>query len=52
VAIGALSSIPLAFEVLGGGRLSAREAWPDETESGPWSDAHDRLARWDAPVPS
>jgi len=31
--IGALSTIPLAFEVLGGSRLSAHEAWADHPES-------------------
>jgi hypothetical protein len=32
--IGALSTIPLAFEVLGGRRLSAHEAWPEPALSG------------------
>jgi hypothetical protein len=32
VTIGALSTIPLAFEVLGRGRLSGREAWPGYSE--------------------
>ncbi len=35
VLIGALSTIPLAFEVLGRGRLSAHEAWPDHPETEP-----------------
>ena len=31
--IGALSTIPLAFEVLGGGRLSIHKARPEHSES-------------------
>jgi hypothetical protein len=33
--IGALSTIPLALEVLGGGRLSGHEVWPGQTEGEP-----------------
>jgi hypothetical protein len=33
VLIGALSTIPLAFEVLGGSRLADYEAWRNEPES-------------------
>jgi len=40
--IGALSTIPLAFEVLGGSRLSADEAGPGHPEGAP-ATAWDRL---------
>jgi hypothetical protein len=42
VAIGALSTIPLAFEVLGGSRLARLEAWPGQSEDEPRT-AWDRL---------
>src|SRR5262249_43372079 len=35
VLIGALSTIPLAFEVLGESRLAAHEGWRNEPESAP-----------------
>jgi hypothetical protein len=40
--IGAFSTIPLAFEVLGKSRLSAEGAWPGHPESAPGT-AWDRL---------
>jgi hypothetical protein len=40
--IGALSTIPLAFEVLGGPRSSASEEWREQRMSGPWSEATER----------
>jgi hypothetical protein len=52
VAIGALSTIPLAFEVLGGGRLSSRGASTEEPEGARWSDRRDRLMRRSAPAPT
>src|SRR5262249_38919112 len=39
VHLGALSTTRLAFEALGGSRLSSHEAWPEHSESepkGPW----------------
>src|SRR5438046_2881986 len=42
VLIGALSTVPLAFEVLGRLRLSPRTAWPEPAVSGPWFESNDR----------
>ena len=36
VAIGALTTIPLALEVLGGGRLVAGDQWPALRSRTPW----------------
>ena len=52
MAIGAISTIPLAFEVLGGGRASSVGEWTEELESGPWYDRRDRLTRRGAPLPT
>jgi hypothetical protein len=40
--VGALSTIPLAFEVLGNNRLFAPEGWPEAAEDELWSQADDR----------
>ncbi len=48
--IGALTSIPLAFEVLGRSRLSINEAWPEYSESeseSSTSPAGEPIAPWD-----
>jgi len=50
--IGALTTIPLAIEVLGGGRLSAHDALPEHPESGPWSESRDPLMRRGVPAPT
>jgi hypothetical protein len=50
--IGALSTVPLAFEVLGGGRLSAQDGWQEHSESGPESESQDRLMRRGALSPT
>jgi hypothetical protein len=42
--VGAVSTIPLAFEVLGRGRLAAGRG-PESTESGPRSEADERLSQ-------
>jgi len=52
VAIGAITTIPLAFEVLGGGRVSSGDEWTDELESAPWSDRRERLTRRGVPLPT
>jgi hypothetical protein len=49
--VGALSTIPLAMEVLGGSRLSAHEAWPLHPETEPRTE-WDRLTRRSAPSTS
>jgi hypothetical protein len=49
--VGALSTIPLGFEILGGNRLSSLEAGPDRPESRSGPGSHDRLARRDAAEP-
>ena len=38
--VGALSTIPLAFEVLGGSRSSAHEAWPAQAGAGSSFERH------------
>jgi hypothetical protein len=48
--IGALSTVPLAFEILGGLHLSAPTAWPEQAMSGPRSESNDRLSQWSAPA--
>jgi hypothetical protein len=50
--VGALSTVPLAFEVLGGGRLSALDRWLEPSESGSESESQDRLMRRGAPSPT
>ena len=39
--VGALSTVPLAFEVLGGGRLSALDRWLEPSESGSESESQE-----------
>jgi hypothetical protein len=45
VLIGAISTIPLAFEVLGGNRLSVRESWTDHLEGGSGTRGNRLMAR-------
>ena len=40
--VGALSTIPLAFEVFGGHRLATSTEWREETARGPRSEADER----------
>jgi uncharacterized membrane protein len=40
--VGALTTVPLAFEVFGGHRLSASAEWPEQTASGLRSEARER----------
>jgi hypothetical protein len=42
--IGALSTVPLAFEVLGRLHPVPPVEWPEQTVSGPRSDSNDRLS--------
>jgi hypothetical protein len=46
--VGVVSSIPLAFEVFGGGRLSPRAEEPESRGSWPPSEVPERLREWDA----
>src|SRR5207253_9052570 len=41
--VGALSTVPLAFEVFGGNRLAASEKWQEQTGSGSLSEAAEQL---------
>jgi hypothetical protein len=43
--IGALSTIPLAFEIIGGHRLSAAENGRAPTAKDPWAEGRERLAQ-------
>jgi hypothetical protein len=43
LAVGVVSTFPLAFEVLGGGRRSAPAGWPEPALGGPRPEAEDRL---------
>ena len=52
VAIGAISTIPLAFEALGVGRLTSGNEWTEELESAPRSDRGERLTPRGAPLPT
>ncbi len=52
VAVGALCTIPLAFEVLGGGRFGALEEWRRYPEMRSRSRADDRPVQKGAPVPT
>jgi hypothetical protein len=45
VLIGALTTVPLAFEILGGSRLVPGDAGPEASESGRRSGFEDRLGR-------
>jgi uncharacterized membrane protein YfcA len=47
--VGALSTIPLAFEVLGNNRAFASGGWPEPAEDELWSQADERWQRWPAP---
>src|SRR5437764_16710 len=40
--VGALSTVPLAFEVFGGRRFSASAEWSEQIASGPRSEATER----------
>jgi uncharacterized membrane protein len=42
--VGALTTIPLGFEVFGGGRLSASTQWQEQT-TGPRSDINERFGQ-------
>jgi hypothetical protein len=50
--VGALSTVPLAFEVFGGRRLDARAAWPESAAGAPRYGSSERSSRWGALVPS
>jgi hypothetical protein len=43
--VGAVATIPLAFEILGGGRLSAGDGRPAPAEGGSSSEPAERLGR-------
>jgi hypothetical protein len=43
--VGALSTVPLAFEVLGGQRVAAPAEWRERTASRARSEANERLRR-------
>src|SRR2546426_7477751 len=43
--MGALSTVPLAFEVLGKRRLNAPAEWPEQMMTGPRSQSNDRLGQ-------
>jgi hypothetical protein len=47
---GALSTIPLAFEVLGGGRPRAPAEWPEREAGQPRSEPLERFGRQTEPV--
>jgi uncharacterized membrane protein len=46
--VGALTTIPLAFEVLGGGRLSASAQGQEQTTIGSRSEANERFGQREA----
>src|SRR5262249_25459493 len=50
--IGAITTVPLAFEVLGGRRFSAREAWPELAANEYRPESSDRLGDRSVSVPS
>jgi hypothetical protein len=43
---GAISTVPLAFEIFGKLSPSAVPALPEQTESEPWSDVSERAVEW------
>ncbi len=43
---GAISTVPLALNVLGKLSPAAVPALPEQTESGPWSDVSERAVEW------
>jgi hypothetical protein len=49
---GALSTIPLAFEVFGGSRLAAHEPGPEQAANGLWPGPTDRFSQRSAPAPT
>ena len=50
--VGALTTIPLGFEVLGGGRLSASTQWQEQATTGPRSEVNERLGQREALAPT
>jgi hypothetical protein len=46
--VGALTTIPLGFEVLGGGRLSASTQWQEQTTTGSRSESNERFGQREA----
>ena len=44
--LGALTTVPLALEVLGGSRLSPATEWREQVLSEPGSDGHNRPSEW------
>ena len=48
--VGALSSIPIALEIFGGGRLQTAGEWPEPTESGPGRGLKERFGETQVPT--
>jgi 4-amino-4-deoxy-L-arabinose transferase-like glycosyltransferase len=48
--LGAATTVPLAFEVLGKPRRSAPEGWPEQAVSGPRSEAAERFGQRSEPA--
>jgi uncharacterized membrane protein YfcA len=50
--VGALSIVPLAFEVFGGRRLDAPAEWPEPAAGDPWYGSSQHSSRGGVSVPS
>jgi hypothetical protein len=50
--VGALSTVPLAFEVFGRRRLDAPGGWPESAAADPWYGPGERFSRGVTSVPS
>jgi hypothetical protein len=48
--LGAATTVPLAFEVLGKARRSAPEGWPEQAVGGPRSEAAERFGQRSEPA--